>query len=231
MLDGGSTDGTREFLERYARGRRALRLVFEKDGGQSAAMNRGIALARGSVLGFLNADDGYEAGTLRHVRQVFQCLPEPTLLVGACRVVDARGETVAWNRPRRFTLADLLWGNVFRPHPYNPSSYFYHRSLHQRIGRYDESDHHTMDLDFLLRAVTVANLAQTDRALGYFRWAPGTKSWEDRRKGTSFARKEAVFRRHEASLATLPRVVRRYVRWLTDTGLPAAVAAARPQET
>ena len=68
VLDPGSTDGTRELLlalqERYGE---VLRLHFAPDAGQADAVNRGMALARGNILGWLNSDDRLRPGALRQV--------------------------------------------------------------------------------------------------------------------------------------------------------------------
>jgi glycosyltransferase involved in cell wall biosynthesis len=59
VMDGGSTDGTVEMLRTLAARHSHLRWVSEKDAGQSAAMNKGVAMAGGALVGFLNADDYY----------------------------------------------------------------------------------------------------------------------------------------------------------------------------
>jgi glycosyltransferase involved in cell wall biosynthesis len=57
VIDGGSTDGTQALVE--AQGQRVARLVSERDRGIYDAMNKGLALATGDVVGFLNADDAF----------------------------------------------------------------------------------------------------------------------------------------------------------------------------
>ena len=57
IVDGGSTDGTREIVGRY--NGRIQKFVSEPDRGIYDAMNKGIRLATGDVIGFLNADDVY----------------------------------------------------------------------------------------------------------------------------------------------------------------------------
>ena len=58
VVDGGSTDGTVDILQRYPH----LRWISEPDCGQSDALNKGFAMARGEILGWLNSDDTYNAG-------------------------------------------------------------------------------------------------------------------------------------------------------------------------
>src|SRR5438132_2481089 len=59
IIDGGSTDGTLELLAKYPH----LKVLCEKDGGVYDALNKGICLASGEVVGFLNTDDQYAPGT------------------------------------------------------------------------------------------------------------------------------------------------------------------------
>ncbi len=71
VIDGGSTDGTLEVLKRHHQPWR--RVVSEADGGMYEAMNKGICLASGEVIGFLNSDDFYATPTvLRDVTAVFE---------------------------------------------------------------------------------------------------------------------------------------------------------------
>jgi glycosyltransferase involved in cell wall biosynthesis len=53
IVDGGSTDGTREILARYPH----LIVISEPDRGQAEAMNKGLRLATGEIIGWLNSDD------------------------------------------------------------------------------------------------------------------------------------------------------------------------------
>jgi glycosyltransferase involved in cell wall biosynthesis len=65
IIDGGSTDRTMEIVKSYADLHPHIRWLSEKDKGQSDAMNKGLRLARGSLIGFLNADDFYEPDARR----------------------------------------------------------------------------------------------------------------------------------------------------------------------
>jgi glycosyltransferase involved in cell wall biosynthesis len=57
IVDGGSTDGTVEIIKSYAEKYPHIRWISEKDNGQSDAMNKGISMAKGEILGVLNVDD------------------------------------------------------------------------------------------------------------------------------------------------------------------------------
>ena len=76
IIDGASSDGTVALAEGYRermerRGIR-LRIVSEKDGGIYDAMNKGIRLAAGDVIGILNSDDWYEKDTVETVVREFE---------------------------------------------------------------------------------------------------------------------------------------------------------------
>ena len=84
IVDGGSTDGTLEIIRRY--NDRIDQWVSEPDRGLYDAMNKGIALSSGDLIGFLNADDWYEPGAIAAV-------------VEACRPAEGRNTIIAgmWN--------------------------------------------------------------------------------------------------------------------------------------
>ena len=76
VMDGASTDGTLSIIQDYAARYPSIRYVSEKDAGQSDAMNKGLRLAKGEFVSFLNVDDYYSEGVLNEVVSLFtQMLP------------------------------------------------------------------------------------------------------------------------------------------------------------
>jgi len=69
IIDGGSTDGTVEIIEKYTN--QLAYFVSEKDRGQSHALNKGFARATGDIFAWLNADEQYLPGTLHDVGRAF----------------------------------------------------------------------------------------------------------------------------------------------------------------
>lgn len=68
IIDGGSTDDTLKIIERHRdRLPKNLKLVSEKDNGIYDAMNKGVQLAQGSLIGIVNSDDWYEDDTVEQV--------------------------------------------------------------------------------------------------------------------------------------------------------------------
>ncbi|TFI55181.1 glycosyltransferase [Mastigocladus laminosus UU774] len=188
IIDGGSKDRTVEIIKEYAQKYPHIRWISEKDKGQSDAMNKGIAMARGEILSILNVDDYYEKNVLNRVSEIFQTLPNPSLLVGNCNLWNDDGELIVINKPKKLKLTDFLMGWNINPMPSNPSAYFYHTSLHQKIGFYDVEDQYSMDLDFILRAVQMATVRYVDETWGNFRVIKGTKSFNSDLNGQTVPR-------------------------------------------
>jgi len=69
VIDGGSHDGTREVLLGYKD--KVSKVIFEKDDGIYDAMNKGLKIAKGEIIGILNADDYYLQDTIKDIHEVF----------------------------------------------------------------------------------------------------------------------------------------------------------------
>lgn len=142
VVDGGSTDGTREIIERYA-DRLAYR-VSEPDRGQSHALNKGFARATGEIVGWLNADDLLMPGSLERVRASFAdggC----DVVCGGCRYEYADGRAqVQRVTPRQLAVLDVY-------DPIHQPSCFWRRDLHERVGGLDEHLQYGMDWDLWLK--------------------------------------------------------------------------------
>jgi len=153
VMDPGSTDGSRELLlslqKKYG-GR--LQLHFAPDQGQADAINRGMALARGHLLGWLNSDDRLRPGALSKAAAYLNS-PDPRWLYGRCGIIDAQGKQISrpivWYknfRGKRFSFFKLLTED-FIPQ----MATFWNRSLWETAGGLDSKRHLAMDYDLFLR--------------------------------------------------------------------------------
>lgn len=185
IIDGGSTDRTVEIIKLYAQRYPHIRWISEPDRGQSDAMNKGIRLAIGEIVSFLNVDDYYEPNVLNEVSQLFKSLPEPSFVTGNCRIWNDYNQVIDINKPKKLRLLDLVVGLNVNFYPCNPCAYFYHRSLHDKVGDYAIGDHYAMDLDFILRAVQVAYVRYVDQIWGNYRRIRGTKTVTAMENGTT----------------------------------------------
>lgn len=94
VMDGGSTDGTIEILERW---KERISFTTGPDGGQTAAINAGMAMARGEILAYLNSDDVYRDGAVAAARAAFERDPAADVVYGDADVIDADDRVL---RPR-----------------------------------------------------------------------------------------------------------------------------------
>jgi glycosyltransferase involved in cell wall biosynthesis len=90
IIDGGSTDGSFEILEKY---REQLAYVSsEPDNGPVPALKKGFQRATGEILAFLNADDFYLPGTLHRMARLFRENPSADVIYGDGYMADASGQ-------------------------------------------------------------------------------------------------------------------------------------------
>lgn len=172
VLDGGSTDGSREWLE--ANAAPGTILVFERDTGQTDALIRGFARASGEILSWLNADDTLEPGALARVAEAFDSNPEAVLVAGACLHIDSAGAVIgAIPTPPSSTLEGLL------AHPYNiaqPSS-FVRAGAYRAVGGLDPTLRMAMDVDLWMKLARIGRVVLLPGdVLSRFRIHGGAKS-------------------------------------------------------
>jgi glycosyltransferase involved in cell wall biosynthesis len=169
VCDGGSTDQTLSVLDLY---RDRLRAISEPDGGQAAAVNKGIRMTSGEIIGWLNSDDVYCPGSLRSVAEFMMNRPAIDVVYGDACLIDADGgplgpyETEPWD-PARLTERCFLC---------QPAVLFRRRVV-ERFGLLDDRLHYCMDYEYWLRLATgVASFAHLPVALAGSRLHPETKT-------------------------------------------------------
>jgi len=154
VMDGGSSDGSVEILRRYAPFLSDWR--SEKDGGQSQAINRGLARATGELLGWVNSDDRFEPGALACAAQALSGTGAWT--VGHCREIDAQGRLIRLIAPQ-LIRTPAEWAERFLdsasaiiPQP----STFWTAAAWKRAGPLREDMHFVFDHDFFFRLLRAA---------------------------------------------------------------------------
>ena len=144
VMDGGSTDGSLEIIERHAD--RLAYWTSGPDGGQAAAINTGWRRATGEVVAWLNSDDFYLPGSLLEIGEAFAAHREASLIYGLTRRVDADGKPMG-TVGSAYSWRTMLFSHQVIPQP----SAFFRRSAVDAVGLLDESLHYSMDYDFFLR--------------------------------------------------------------------------------
>jgi glycosyltransferase involved in cell wall biosynthesis len=211
IVDGGSSDRTVDIVRDKARVYPYLRWISEPDRGQSDALNKGIDMARAEYIGILNADDFYEPGALRCVAEIMNNLSGPRLIVGACNILTIGDQIQHVNRPSMLKFENLLIDPWKWPFPCNPSAYFYPKTVHGVVGRYNIEEHFGMDFEFILAAVQAIEPLYVDAVLGNFRLIPGTKTFKNIGSSRLLWRKVRIAAWKRAPIQTKMRVACLYV--------------------
>ena len=150
VMDGGSTDNTLEVLKKYSN---SLRWISEKDNGQTDAINRGMRLASGDIVAYLNADDILLPGSLALIADLFSQHESVQWLTGQCRIIDESGKIIRslvsayknlWLYSKSYKVL-LMTNYISQP------ATFWRRSLLDRCGLFDKSLHYVMDYEYWLR--------------------------------------------------------------------------------
>ena len=183
VVDGGSTDGTLDLLRTFDHDPR-VRWVSEPDRGQSHAINKGLALARGDVVAWLNTDDLYTPGALSAVADAFARNPSARWLVGRYEIIDDAGRSIRPSvvRYKERSLRRYAYRKLLRENFISQPAVFWRRPFGEKVGPLDESLHYTMDYDLWLRMGREADPLFVDRVLAQFRLYATSKTGQMNRE-------------------------------------------------
>lgn len=150
IVDGLSVDGTREIVTSY--GNRIAKFISEKDGGLYDAMNKGIGMATGQIIGILNSDDLYaDRSVLSRVAQAFQAHPVDVLYGDLYYFrTGATEKPVRHYKGGNFSMRRVSYG-LMPPHP----TFFVKKSAYDKFGKFDTQFTLSADFDLILRFLGV----------------------------------------------------------------------------
>lgn len=127
VIDGGSTDGTLEWLKQ----KKNIRWISEKDNGMYDALNKGLKIAKGDILAYLNCDEQYLPGTLNYIKEYFEKNTNVDIDFGDALLVDTEGKLLSFRKgyqPR--------WVYISLSHLYVLSCTFFFRRKIIEEGNY-----------------------------------------------------------------------------------------------
>ena len=176
VVDGGSAEETLSLLRSVQDPR--MRWISEPDTGQSAALNKGLAMADGDILAWLNGDDVYLPGTLAAVLDAFEKHPQVQWIVGRCNIIDDSDRLIRRHisNYKNHLLEAFSVKNLLRVNMISQPAVFWRRSFGQSVGILDEKLHYTMDYDLWLRMAMRCKPMILDQELASFRVHLDSKS-------------------------------------------------------
>jgi glycosyltransferase involved in cell wall biosynthesis len=160
VIDGGSTDQTIEILKKYPH----VIWMSEKDRGQADALNKGLTMATGDIVGWINSDDYYDAGIFESISKYFN-EPKTMWAIGNLTYrFDLTGEVVPDKSP--VVTFDHL---VKNPDIVRQQPAFFRREFLIRAGGWDPGYFMVMDFDLWIRLAQKATPRMVDENWSYFR--------------------------------------------------------------
>ena len=145
IVDGASTDGTRAMIEAYAAKNPNVRWISEKDDGIYNAINKGIRMATGDIIGFLHSDDIFNSSdSIEQIAAAFET-GDVDVVYGDLQYCRAGKVVRKWNS-NSFNPRSLKYGWM-PPHP----TVYVRREVYEQVGPYDEWFRISADYDMMLR--------------------------------------------------------------------------------
>jgi glycosyltransferase involved in cell wall biosynthesis len=177
VIDGGSVDDSLKIIRSYEQD--ISQVISEPDRGPVSAINKGLRLASGEIVAWLNADDRYHPGALKRVAKVMAADPVRALCFGACRIIDEEDREIRKGITRfkeaffplssRFTIQCLNY--ISQP------AMFFRRSALEIAGYLREDLVAAWDYDFILRLWRQGGAVHVPgEPLADFRWHPDSIS-------------------------------------------------------
>ena len=146
--------------------------VSEPDRGQTDAINKGLRLATGDILAYLNSDDTYLPGGLHAIVKFCRANPTAGLVYGECRVSDERS-VVFGDLPRRpFSLRRTIERGEFLPQ----QAVFWRRTALDKVGEFDADLHFAMDYEYFIRIARAFPVAYLPQPVACFRMQTMSKT-------------------------------------------------------
>ncbi|MCX7869896.1 MAG: glycosyltransferase, partial [Terrimicrobiaceae bacterium] len=170
VFDNCSSDGSAEVAARFAR----VRWVSEPDRGQSHAVNKGFAAARGEVVCWLNSDDAYPPGLFVRLRSLFAD-PATQVVFGDVEQRDEVGGPGVAVGARFHNRLDLVrwWRSDARLHQ---PAVFFRREVRERTGFLCEDLHFAMDYEYWWRMSELATFRHVPEVLAIQHRQPESKT-------------------------------------------------------
>jgi glycosyltransferase involved in cell wall biosynthesis len=169
VVDGGSTDNTLEILNKYDG---FITWISEPDDGQTDAINKGLKLATGEIVAYLNSDDVYEPEAFLKVAQLFCQEKKISMVYGDIIHIDEGSHFIEIYRPGTIRLEEYLGCGVYLPQP----TVFFRKRVMEEIGFFDKSLNLAMDFDYWMRIFLRFKTQYIPVSLAAARMYPNAKS-------------------------------------------------------
>ena len=165
IIDGGSTDGTIEIIKKYEK--QVDYWISEKDTGIYDAMNKGISLAQGNIIGLVNADDIIYNDTLKNVAEAFLKNDSVQYTFGTVDLAKENGDIYGYTRP---LSEDERKHRLYAEMPFSHQSLYVKQEIYKKVGLYNLEFKLSADYDFILKLIENNYTSiRLEKNVGFFR--------------------------------------------------------------
>ena len=206
IIDGKSSDGSVDVIKEHLTDGLDLKWLSEEDAGIFDAMNKGIRMASGKYLLFLNSGDTLDNETV--IRRVLERPHNADVLIGQCRVMKG-GQQIWMQSPRkRYTLKSVLNDSI--PH----QASFIQRELFERYGLYRDDLRMMGDWEFFLRTIILGGCSVEPLPIVISQYDTTGVSSNQKNQKVILAEKDRVF--SDLHLGSIVPDYRDDERWRSD---------------
>ena len=184
IVDGGSTDGTRDIIDKYRN--RIAKVIYEPDNGPGEALNKGFKIATGEIMGWLNSDDRLHSKSLFAIAEIFNSLNEVEWVMGFPTWFSANGtciNEIYYNRGKPYYFPQYIGDNLhlkfarwskwrFAMGDFSAiqqESVFWRKSLWEKAGAHIKEEFIAFDLELWTRFFEFSQLYTAQVLVGGFR--------------------------------------------------------------
>lgn len=157
LVDGLSNDGSNTIIKRYYD--KIDKVIHESDNGMYDAINKGLRIAKGDILCYINSDDIYLPNTIEKVVNFYLCNPNTDFVYGNLEYIDEVGSSLKFFKFPEFNFnyyVSLWFSSIPQP------SAFWTKKVHERIGYFDEDLKMCGDYDFFIRVAQEFTIQHTN---------------------------------------------------------------------
>lgn len=165
LMDGGSTDGTVEILQKWASENPYFEFVSEMDKGQSDACQKALQRVDTEYFIWLNADDILLPGAAKKLLSVCERRVRPSIVYGDYVRIDGEGNVFAKRRQPSYNYWDCLHGYLFVQN----AAAMFNAEMLRKVGGFDVSLRFVMDYDIILKLGKIGSVEHIKYFCGAFR--------------------------------------------------------------
>ncbi len=215
IIDGCSNDETEDILKKY-REYKNIKIIIEKDNGQTEAINKGFKMAKGELIGWINSDDILKYDCVENIVEAYKLNQDATVFYGYIDFIDEQS-----NKCYTKKIGDLEYNYLLNVNPdINQQGSFYLAKRVKEINYLDEKINFTMDYDLWLRLLKNNNGVNLHKIVGEFRIQYQSKTMTN---GNAIKFWKDIFNirkeKHYNQCKRISRIQFRFIRWCIYAGL------------